>query len=160
MQSYLCSSASQCPGKGPPQLNICTSTRLITHNTLAQPLSSLSPPQRLLEKRRKRWEECNPPVGTLLFLFPRLIFLVSVMISHNVWLYIVCVLVYFYIAVLPLLPRWFILLIRKHFLSKEVYFLSLSCLFILLSTLFSYLTFVIYLFIYFPTSIDLKTKNN
>ncbi|CAB1433547.1 unnamed protein product [Pleuronectes platessa] len=46
--------ASQCPDKGPPQLNICTSTRLITHNTPAQPLPSLSPPQSSLERRRKR----------------------------------------------------------------------------------------------------------
>uniref|UniRef100_A0A0F8C8W2 Alpha-ketoglutarate-dependent dioxygenase FTO n=1 Tax=Larimichthys crocea TaxID=215358 RepID=A0A0F8C8W2_LARCR len=54
MQGYLCSSASQCPGKGPPQLNICTSTRLITHNTPAQPLPSLSPPQSSLERSWKK----------------------------------------------------------------------------------------------------------
>lgn len=47
MQGYLCSSAPQCPSKGPPQLNICTSTRLITHNTHAQPLPSLSPSRSL-----------------------------------------------------------------------------------------------------------------
>lgn len=47
MQGYLCSSAPRCPSKGPPQLNICTSSRLITHNTPAQPLPSLSPPQSL-----------------------------------------------------------------------------------------------------------------
>lgn len=62
MQGYLCSSASSCPGKGPPQLNICTSTRLITHNTPAQPLPSLSPPQSSLERSREkrgRWEKCS-----------------------------------------------------------------------------------------------------
>lgn len=101
-----------------------------------------------------------PPGWYTIVFFPSLIFLVSVMISHNVCLHIVCVLVYFYIAVPSLLRRWFILQIRKHFILKEVCLLSLSCFFISLSTLFSYLTFVIYLFIYFPTSIDLKTKNN
>lgn len=79
MRGYLCSSASRCPSKGPPQLNICTSTRLITHNTPAQPLPSLSPPQSSLERRRKgrRWEECfSPPLlivqyyCTVLFDFP------------------------------------------------------------------------------------------
>lgn len=46
------------PGKGPPPLNICTSTRLITHNT-PQPLPSLSPPQRSLETREGKGEGEN-----------------------------------------------------------------------------------------------------
>ncbi|KAK1891407.1 Bifunctional helicase and thymine dioxygenase JBP2, partial [Dissostichus eleginoides] len=60
MQGYLCSSASQCPGKGPPQLNICTSSRLITHNTPAQPLPSLSPPQSSLETSTKKRRADGP----------------------------------------------------------------------------------------------------
>lgn len=158
MQGYLCSSASSCPGKGPPQLNICTSTRLITHNTPAQPLPSLSPPQSSLERSREKGEgEKNVP---------------SCRFSSYSFTIQCCIFSQFFrlrddetqcLAVLPFTKKRFVyvpkcfhvaalslVIFLKHFKLKET--LIRSCLRSLCPpfTLFSRLTFVIYPFIYFP----------
>lgn len=159
MQGYLCSSASSCPGKGPPQLNICTSTRLITHNTPAQPLPSLSPPQSSLEssrEKRGRWEKCSLlPVFILQFHHTVLYFLTVFPPQRwrdtNVWLCYPSQSKDLYTSQSVFTSQALSLVIfLKHFELKET--LICSCLRSLCPpfTLFSRLTFVIYPFIYFP----------
>lgn len=157
MRGYLCFTASQCPGKGPPQLNICTSTRLITHNTPAQPLPRLSPPEC---SQKGRWKYCYSLLGFLtsfsLIVFSPNQFLV--LLRYKIKSQRMAKLrdsydFFFFFAN----HKTFLFFLRQ----MLIYFLSL-CLIFFFYVLVLLSTFVIYSVYSFNShnSIDLKTENN